>query len=124
MESTMEFGTMNLIWELLVPAFLLIYGWRWMTNAPEFGSTKGFGTKYTKKNEKLWKLGNSFAGKLCIAYGVLMLAIYGVRYLLPKPEEGEPLWLKLTSSGVNLLLILTIIPIVNLYLKRHDDDDN
>lgn len=106
-----DFG---LILDILGPALFLFYGYKFRFQTPPFNDKNGFGTKYSRKSEKAWIAGNKFGGLVSLIMGAVLAILVALKYMV---FEGNALVSNI-CLGVELLCVITLIPIVNIKLKK------
>ena len=108
-------GNFLLIWDILIPLIMLIYGGKLWLYTPELGASSGFSTKYVSRNKDTWKEGNKFGGKLLIIVGVALGILTVLRRLVLRSSFT---WMYFIFMAIELALIFSIVPLINAHVKR------
>jgi len=103
------------IFDVMITACFLFYGYKFLKNTPKYGTKEGIGTKYTKQSREAWELGHKFGGVLILVYGIITGILTAVAYFLLKNDP--PQWYQFMTMGVELVLIASIIPAINIRVK-------
>lgn len=107
--------TYSLILDILGPALFLFYGYKFRFQTPPFNDKNGLGTKYARKSEKAWILGNRYGGLVCLIMGGLLAIMVALKYLVFGVDNRIASYVCL---AVELLCVVLLIPIVNARLKK------
>ncbi len=105
-----------LIWEILIPVIMIGYGIKLWFYTPAFGTGKGLSTNYSQRNKEMWLEGNRFGGKLLVIDGVVIGILSLLRNLVLPPVGIS--WLYFLFMAIELALIFSVVPLINVHLKK------
>ena len=106
----------SIIFDILISVCYLYYGYKFYKNPPEFGSTQGIATKYTKANTEAWVYGHKFAGIYCLVCGVVCVILTAIQYLVFK--DKVPLAYMIPTYALEVIMLTLLIPATNLNVKK------
>ena len=103
------------IWDAFIPILLCFYGYKLLKNTPEYGDKNGLYIKRAIKSRAAWELAHKFGGKLILGYGIFMALLFIVKEFLIKTDSQVLTWGYIV---IGLLFTISIVPIVNIKLKK------
>lgn len=103
---------MELLQVYLVPFLYVIYGFALLSKPPKPGTNWGFCTERAQKSEKAWYYAQRLSGLYCLVAGIVLFLVTGLLTL--------PVWLQ---TGLELVLIACLYPVVTALLKKEFPDD-
>ena len=113
------------IFTLLTPISLIIFGYlMWKKTPQEINYTYGYRTKKSMKNIDTWKYANKLCGKIMFVMGLIITiptTIIGVLYYGKELEIFSIAVLIIV--GIQLILMLLMIPFVEYSLNKKFDKD-
>lgn len=121
----MVFWFFMLFSDLLVPFMMLIFGKRFIKNAPaEINTLFGYRTAMSMKNRETWEFAHRHCGKVWFISGLLLLPV-SILFLLPLIGKSEDCigTAGLVICAVQLLVMLISIISTEAALKRNFDQN-
>ena len=109
--------TFSILLEALVPVFCLYYSFKIKKNPPKMGE-KGLGTKLAMQSQAAWDYANQFGSKFCLVFGIItgLIFVIGRCFIFGFQEENIPF--ALFVMLVDLIGILSIVPLTNMAIKK------
>lgn len=72
----MAFWIFMLLMDLLTPLTMIVFGWQFLTKAPEkINATFGYRTTMSMKNKDTWEFAHKLCGRLWLRWGLALLPI-------------------------------------------------
>lgn len=117
----------SLVTSLFLPVVMLYCGWWFVTDPPdEINGLVGYKTKMSMKNGDTWAYAHRVSGIHWIICGILglfcalALAVCGFTGVI----EGDGCFFALMAvQGIQLVLLLSVIPVTEHKLKRRFNSD-
>ena len=113
-----------LILVLLMPLFMIGFGWMFMTNAPKGINTSfGYRTKRSMKNQDTWDFAHKHFGKTWFVCGLVLIPVSLVPMFLVMGREADVV--RTTGFiilGIQLVLMLGAILPTEIALKNNFDE--
>lgn len=103
---------------LLMPAMQLFFGWIMSRYPGDVNGVFGYRTRRSSKNRNTWVFANRLAGKIWVRQGLVALPASLVACLI---FWGVLEWASLFILGAQLVLLISVIPIVERQLGRRFD---
>lgn len=105
------------IFDVLIVVCFLFYGYKFLKNPPAFKAKEGLATKRARQSPEAWALAQNLCGKLCLAEGVVLGILTAVEYFV-FPDNSAPTWLMYSIFAFELVCIVSLLPIINLTIKK------
>lgn len=103
--------------QMVIPVYLLWYGYKLKFNTPEFGDQKhGVGSWRTRSDKAEWVAGNKFAGLLSMIYAVILAVVVTIKHLIWGTET-----FKVFNYAFAILTfgaIFSLVPLMHVYLTK------
>lgn len=113
-----------LILVLLMPLFMIGFGWMFMTNAPkDINTSFGYRTKRSMKNQDTWDFAHKHLGKTWFVCGIVLIPASLVLMFLVMGREADVI--RTTGFiilGLQLFLMLGAILPTETALKNNFDE--
>ena len=113
-----------LILVLLMPLFMISFGWMFMTNAPkDINTSFGYRTKRSMKNQDTWDFAHKHFGKTWFVCGIVLIPASLVLMFLVMGREADVI--RTTGFiilGLQLFLMLGAILPTETALKNNFDE--
>ena len=113
-----------LILVLLMPLFMIGFGWMFMTNAPkDINTSFGYRTKRSMKNQDTWDFAHKLFGKTWFVCGIVLIPASLVLMFLVMGREADVI--RTTGFiilGLQLFLMLGAILPTETALKNNFDE--
>lgn len=121
----MGFWFFMLAMDLLIPAIMLIIGYRFSRKAPgKINLLVGYRTTRSMKNEDTWEFANTLCGRLWKKWGwwTLLPSAVPMLFVIGQGEEIVAM-VGLVICFLQLIPLLAVIPKVEAALKKTFDKD-
>ena len=103
--------------QLIIPAYMLWYGYKLVYKTPEFGDDKhGVGSWRTRSDREEWYEGNVYAGRLDMIYGLILGIIVAAKHIMYGTEIVKVY--NYVFAGLALVAIFSIVPLMHAHLKK------
>lgn len=104
--------------QMVIPAYLLWYGYKLKFNTPEFGDQRhGVSSWRTRGDKAEWEAGNKFAGLLSMIYAVILAVIVTAKHLIYGTEIIKVF--NYAFAVLTFVAIFSLVPVMHAYLKKH-----
>ena len=113
-----------LILVLLMPLFMIGFGWMFMTNAPkDINTSFGYRTKRSMKNQDTWDFAHKHFGKTWFVCGIVLIPASLVLMFLVMGREADVIrTMGFIILGLQLFLMLGAILPTETALKNNFDE--
>ncbi len=72
----MSFWTFMLLFDLLIPVTMIVFGKIFMKNPPKrINSVYGYRTAMSRKNKETWQFAHTYCGRLWVSLGLVLLVL-------------------------------------------------
>lgn len=102
---------------LIIPiSFFFMYFFLKNKAYKKISKWSGFRTRLSMKNEKNWKIGNLYASKLSLIFGIISMVM--TLFVIYKYELSDKIVLILTGIEIFFLVMISVITEIKLYRKK------
>lgn len=116
-----------LIVGLMVPITMLIMGLLIRKTRPPFNEITGCRTTYSRKNERLWNMGQELFGKYCTITYAVILGLSLISGLIPIVFGIDRYTAGIINAGMYLVQFVSVFAVIGVTedkLKRAESGDD
>ncbi len=111
---------------LLLPITMLIMGLLIWKTRPPFNDITGYRTTYSRKNERLWNMGQELFGKYCTITYAVILGLSLISGLIPIVFSIDRYTAGIINAGMYLVQFVSVFAVIGVTegkLKRAEGGD-
>lgn len=99
---------------LIIPiSFFFMYFFLKYKSSKKISRWSGFRTKLSMKNEKNWKIGNLYASKLSLIFGIISMIM--TLFVFYKYDLNDKIVLILIGIQIVFLILISVLSEIKLY---------